>query len=258
MGKGDRRREEIANFVIAQGQVRIDDLIERFGVSRMTVHRHIDQLAAQGVLRKLHGAVSAQPSGIYESLFRYRTTLATPQKQALARAALDLIEPGQVVMLDDSSTAAALAPLLPERAPLTVVTNGLPVATALKEADGVDLICLGGQYHRTYDAFIGLVCESAIARLRADVLVCSASAVSGTSAFIQDGQMVRAKQAMMAASARRLLLLDDTKFGRTALHLFADLSAFDTVLASASLDAETVRRLDEAGIALRLVETEIR
>ncbi|WP_427022930.1 DeoR/GlpR family DNA-binding transcription regulator [Aureimonas ureilytica] len=258
MGKGDRRREEIANFVIAQGQVRIDDLIERFGVSRMTVHRHIDQLAAQGVLRKLHGSVSAQPSGIYESLFRYRATLATSQKQGLARAALDLIEPGQVVMIDDSSTAAALAPRLPERAPLTVVTNGLPVATALKEAEGIDLICLGGQYHRTYDAFIGLVCESAIARLRADVLVCSASAVSGTSAFIQDGQMVRAKQAMMAASARRLLLLDATKFGRTALHLFADLSAFDTVLASASLDAETARRLDEAGIALRLVETEIR
>lgn len=42
MGKGDGRREAIASFVIARGQVRIDELIEKFGVSRMTVHRHID------------------------------------------------------------------------------------------------------------------------------------------------------------------------------------------------------------------------
>ncbi len=258
MGKGEGRREAIASFVIARGQVRIDELIEEFGVSRMTVHRHIDQLAAQGVLRKLHGAVSALPSGIYESLFRYRQTVATAQKRALAEAALELIEPGQVVMMDDSSTAAALAPLLPTRAPLTVITNSLSVATTLKEEEGIDLIGLGGQYRPTYDAFIGLVCESAIARLRADILVCSASAVSGSSAFIQDGQVVRAKQAMMAASARRFLLVDATKFGRTALHLFADLASFDAVFSNASLEPETVRALDEAGIPLRLVETPFR
>lgn len=255
MGKGDGRREAIASFVIARGQVRIDELIEKFGVSRMTVHRHIDQLAAQGVLRKLHGAVSALPSGIYESLFRYRKTVATEQKRALAEAALELIEPGQVVMMDDSSTAAALVPLLPARAPLTIITNSLSVATTLKEEEGIDLIGLGGQYRPTYDAFIGLVCESAISRLRADILVCSASAVSGTSAFIQDGQVVRVKQAMMAASARRFLLVDATKFGRTALHLFADLASFDAVFSNASLEPETVRALDEAGIPLRLVET---
>ncbi|ALN73720.1 DeoR/GlpR family DNA-binding transcription regulator [Aureimonas sp. AU20] len=256
MGKGDARREEIASFVIARGQVRIDDLVAEFGVSRMTVHRHIDQLAAQGVLRKLHGAVSAQPSGIYESLFRYRETVAPEEKQALARAALELIEPGQVVMMDDSTTASALAPLLETRAPLTIVTNSLGVAQRVRHGEGIDLICLGGHYHPTYDAFIGHVCESAVARLRADVLVCSASAVSGRRAFIQDGQMVRAKQAMMAASARRLLLLDSTKFGKTALHLFADLADFDTVLASSAIAPQTARALKDSGIPLRLVETD--
>ncbi len=256
MGKGDDRREEIATYVIARGQVRIDDMAEHFGVSRMTIHRHIDQLAAQGVLRKLHGAVSAQPTGIYESLYRYRETVATSEKRALAKAALALIEPGQVVMLDDSSTAGALAPHLSERAPLTVITNSLSAAQHLKQIDGIDLIGLGGQYHRTYDALIGHVCESAIARLRADILVCSASAVSGTSAFIQDGQVVRAKQAMMAACASRLLLLDTTKFGKSALHHFADLSDFDAVLVPRHLSEEPRRALEAAGVPLRLVETD--
>jgi DeoR/GlpR family transcriptional regulator of sugar metabolism len=75
--KIDNRLDEIANYVIEKGEVRIDELVTYFNVSRMTIHRHIDRLAQQGVIRKLHGAVSAQPSGIYESLFRYRETVAT-------------------------------------------------------------------------------------------------------------------------------------------------------------------------------------
>ena len=253
--KSDDRRDEIASYVIAQGQVRVDDLVERFGVSRMTIHRHIDRLAQQGVLRKLHGAVSAQPSGVYESLFRYRQTVATAEKQALARAALAYIEPGQGVMLDDSTTASAVAHLLPGIGPLTVITNGVSAAAALHGADEIDLIHLGGQYHPTYDAYIGHLCEMAVSRLRADVLICSASAVSGGTAFIQDAQVVQVKQAMIAASSRRVLLLDGAKFGKVALHVMAELSAFDAVLVAGGLDAGTVDRLTDAGIPLRLVET---
>ena len=76
MTRGPDRRDEIAAFVAERGHVRVEELVERFGVSRMTIHRHVDQLAQRGMLHKLHGAVSAQPSGIYESLFRYRSGMA--------------------------------------------------------------------------------------------------------------------------------------------------------------------------------------
>ena len=171
MIKADERREEIAEYVIKLGQVRIDDLVEHFGVSRMTIHRHIDQLAHQGVLRKLHGAVTVQPSGLYESAFRYRVTVGRAEKDALARAAMDYVEPGQAVILDDSTTANAVAPLLLEVKPLTVITNSVSTAALLTNVDDIDFICLGGHYHRTYNAYIGIVCENAISRLRANVLI---------------------------------------------------------------------------------------
>lgn len=249
----ESRREEIANYVIEHGEARIDELVAAFGVSRMTIHRHVEELSRQGVLRKLHGAVSAQPSGVYESLFRFRQTRAAGAKAALARAALAEIEPGQVILLDDSTTASALAPLLPERAPLTVVTNSLGVAQRLAEAEGLSLISLGGEYHPTYNAFIGHICESALSRLRVNLLICSASAVTGTSALIQDPQVVRVKQAMIAAASRRLLLVDSSKFGKVALHLFADLTQFDTVLTDAGLPAGTQRSLAAAGVPLLVV-----
>jgi DeoR/GlpR family transcriptional regulator of sugar metabolism len=250
----DTRRDAIAAYVIARGEARIDELCAEFAVSRMTIHRHIDQLAQQGVLRKLHGGVSAQPSAIYESLFLRRQTVAQAQKQALARAALRLVEPGQVLMLDDSSTANAVAPLLPGCGPLTVVTNSLPAIAQLTRQDGIDLICLGGQYHPTYDACIGHLCETALAGLRANLLICSASAVDGLGCFIQDAQVVRVKQAMMASSARRVLLVDSGKFGRTALHRLGSLAEFDTVLVDNGLPAALAQDLRTAGVALQMVE----
>lgn len=255
MIKANERREDIANYVIKLGQVRIDDLVEHFGVSRMTIHRHIDQLAHQGVLRKLHGAVTVQPSGIYESTYRYRMTVGRTEKDALARAAMDYVGAGQVVMLDDSTTAGAIAPLLPHIKPLTVITNSVSSAEVLTSVEDVDFICLGGQYHRTYNAYIGIMCENAISRLRTDVLICSASAVTGTTSFIQDQQVVRVKQAMMAASTMRILLVDHFKFNKVALHVFEDLTSFDAVLVTDGIGDAMAQQLERAGVRLRIVRT---
>ncbi|GLS88175.1 DeoR family transcriptional regulator [Cypionkella aquatica] len=252
----ENRREEIAAYVLRQGEARIDDLVQHFGVSRMTIHRHIDQLAASGLLRKQHGGVTALPSGVYESLFRYRQTVATAEKSSLARAALRFVEPGQVVMLDDSSTSHAVAGLLPQLAPLTVITNSLASLQALTGMDEISLICLGGQFHPTYNAFIGHLCETALPALRANVLICSASAAQNGVAYIQDAQVTRTKQAMMASANRRILLLNHEKFGRSALHALAPLSTFDAVLTASTLPHAEIQALKAAGVRLHLIETD--
>jgi DeoR/GlpR family transcriptional regulator of sugar metabolism len=197
--------------------------------------------------------VTVQPSGLYESAFRYRVTVDKAEKEALAKAALSYVEPGQAVMLDDSSTASALAPLLVDVKPLTVLTNSVASAAHLTNVDEIDFICLGGQYHRTYNAYIGIVCENAIASLRANVFFCSASAIQGTTAFIQDPQVIRVKQAMMAASTQKILLLDHTKFEKVALHALSDLKSFDAVLVTDWLAEAQAEQLKQAGVKLRVV-----
>lgn len=249
-----QRRDEIAAYVAARGEVRIDDLVAAFGVSRMTIHRHVEELARLGVLRKLHGAVSAQPSGVYESLHGYRAGRHAAAKAALARAALAEITAGDALMLDDSTTLAALAPLLPGRGPLTVVTNSLGVMQALAGAEDIALITPGGAYHPTYHAFIGPLCETALAGLRANVALVSASAIDGMAALIQDGQVTRAKQAMLAAAARRVLLVDSSKFGRVALHKLAELTDFHAVFTDSALPGATAETLRAAGVPLHLVD----
>lgn len=254
--KAADRREQIADYVIQVGYARIEDLIERFRISRMTVHRHLDSLERQGVLRKLHGAVTVQPSGLYESGFRYRSTIGQAEKRALARAALDYVEPGQAVMIDDSTTTLAVAQLLPQVQPLTVITNGVASAEILTKADEIELICLGGAFNRTYNSYLGLLCEHMIAELRVNVLFLSASAVQGGTAFHQDQQVIRVKRAMMAVARQRVLLVDHRKFGGLALHKLADLTQFEAVVTTEGLPAAEIAQLEKSGIRLRVVPVE--
>lgn len=148
----------------------------------------------------------------------------------------------------------ALAGLLPEAHPLTVITNSHASAAKLIGADEVELISLGGKYHRNYNAYIGITCEKAVASLRANVLFCSASAIDGVTAFIQDAQVTKVKQAMMASSIRRILLVDSSKFGKVALNVLGDLTAFDTVLTTDRVREEERAHLRQAGVNLEIVK----
>jgi DeoR/GlpR family transcriptional regulator of sugar metabolism len=250
------RHEWIAEIVLREDFVSLKDLAARLNVSLMTVHRDLDELERQGVLRKVRGGATPQPSSLFESNVRYRLTLAMTEKQTLARAAIDQVESGQSVMIDESTTGLALARLLPGRAPLTVITNSLTVVQELRPIPEIHLIVLGGDYWPRHDAFCGLACEAAVAALRADLLFMSTTAISGGVAYQPDQDMAIAKRAMIDAAARRVLLVDHSKFGRVALHRLAPLTAFDLVMTDDGIDAAGLRQLQEAQVAFEVVSRE--
>lgn len=235
------------------GAVGVDDLAQRFGVSRMTVHRDLDDLQQSGLLRKVRGGASIQSNSKFESDYRYRERQAAPEKRRIAAAAAERIEPGQTVVIDDGSTAALVAEFLPERRPLTVITNNLVVITRLAGQTGIDLISLGGHYSKKFHGFFGLVAEEALRGLRADVAFLSTSAIKGAMAYHQDQEVVHCKRLMIAAAERRFLLVDHGKFGRTALHFLTELTAFDAVLTGDRLPAGLAAPLDEAGVRLDVI-----
>src|SRR5574337_871378 len=109
----NERQEWITRYILEHGSVLIDDLVERFNVSRMTIHRDLDDLEKQGVLRKIRNGATAQPSGLFESDIRYRLNQQKAEKVAIAPVALSFIEPGQSILLDEATTLLPLVHLLP-------------------------------------------------------------------------------------------------------------------------------------------------
>jgi DeoR/GlpR family transcriptional regulator of sugar metabolism len=246
------RQERIADHVLREGSVSASRLAETFGVSLMTVHRDLDELERQGVVRKFRGGVSAQPSSVFESNVAYRLRTARAEKAAIARFARTLVEPGMAVLLDDSTTTLGVAELLSDAAPLTVITNFLKVINTVTRVDGVRLIALGGEYHPAHDSFLGVPCIEAIDSLHADLLLTSTSAASGGLTYHQEQEIVLVKRAMMRSATRKVLLMDSTKLGATALHQLAPLSDFDDVVVDSGAPAEVVRALRDGRVTVHV------
>lgn len=246
------RQNKIAELILRDAFISIPDLVEMFHVSSMTVHRDLAQLEQQGILRKVKGGATAEPSYLFESHFPYRVKARAEEKEAIATAALSYIEPGDVIMLDDSTTALTLAKHLPDFSHLTLITNLLPTINLLKSVTQLHLICLGGDYLPRHHAFVGSLCEEMIGNLRANTLFMSTSAVNGGFLFHQEENVVRIKRAMIRSSARRILLLDHTKLGKQALREIAPLSAFDLVIVDFNTPADKVKMLTDQSIPVKI------
>lgn len=249
------RQQELLAYVIGRGNAQIEELAERFAISRMTIHRDIQALAAKGLLRKVHGGVSTLSSGTVETSVLHRTHRATSEKKAIARLASQGIEAGQIVVLDDSTTAALLADHVMRKGPLTVITNSLGIGTRLSSASDVNLISLGGRYHPTFDAFFGNLCELSISALRANTLFMSVSAVHGVTAFHQEHDVIKAKLAMMEIVERRVLMVDSMKFDVCALNRLAPLAAFDEIITDVGISPSIKARFEDAGLNLTIASS---
>jgi DeoR/GlpR family transcriptional regulator of sugar metabolism len=247
------RRQLIAEAVMTEGSMRIEDLTDRFGISLMTAHRDVDELVSRGLFRKTRGIVTAAPTSLIESSDVYRSSRQSLEKAAIARAAMGFIEPGQAIFLDDSTTILQMAGHLPEKVPLTVITNSLNLMNELKAVPDVTLLGLGGQFYNWCNAFMGRMTISEIERLRADTVFMSMSAILDDVAFHQSPDMVETKRAMFDSAARRILLADHTKFERRALYAFAALTEFDLVIVDDQIAPAHIERMRSKGINLMVV-----
>lgn len=249
-----QRRDAIRERVSANGHVRIEDLVKEHGVSLMTVHRDLDALERAGWLRKIRGAATAEPSTVFHGDVDHRMRVMMAEKREVARAAITLVQPGQAVALDDSTTALEVARLLVGYEPLTVVTNFLPTMQVLAGDSGIDLIGLGGAYYPAYGAFLGPQTVEAIRPLQTDLLLLSTTAITRAACFHQSQDTVMVKRALMETTAQRVLLADHGKFTRRGLHRLAMVAEFDLVVVDSQTDAGILSELRDAGASVMVAE----
>jgi DeoR/GlpR family transcriptional regulator of sugar metabolism len=236
------------------GFVRVDTLAREYGVSIMTVHLDLDELERLGFLYKIRGGATSAPTTTFHGDLEHRMQAQVDAKLAVAREVLrSEVESGQVIALDDSTTSLVLARLLPEKAPLTVVTHFLPVIRALAAQPGIELIGLGGRYDAAYDSFLGQATAEAAAGLRYDLLFLSTTAVADGVCYIQSLDTVITRRALIASAARSVALIDHTKFDRRALHRLVGLSELDRVVVDEGTSGGLIRRERARGATIDIV-----
>ena len=252
------RRSEIVQFVKARGGARIDELADQFGVSTMTIHRDLDRLHAQGMLKKVRSGAEAPPSEAFERNIDLRKALNLVEKQAVARAGFEWAARQidmQAVALDDSTTALHLLPLLIAHLPLTVVTNFLPAINELSGDPRVRLNAIGGDYVPEFSSFVGPQSVRALRDMHYDVLFMSVPAVSRGMCFHPSSPAADLKRAFMDSAELSVLLIDHTKVTRRAVHRICDVQDFDVVVVDEGLGEKEIQRLEDGGANIVVAPT---
>src|SRR5207302_4641553 len=140
----DDRMRYVCQLLEGQDGVTVGELATTFGVSEVTVRSDLAALAHRGLIARIRGGARALQRGQSEVAFDVRLRVQEAEKRAIARAAAAMVDDGEAVALDSSTTAFYIALEFREKRELVVVTNGLRVAAALADAAGVSVIVPGG------------------------------------------------------------------------------------------------------------------
>lgn len=248
----EQRRQEVLREVLERDEVRIDDLAGEFGVSLMTMHRDLDDLAARRLLRKLRGYVKSFPSLTVETATRFRVGLHAEEKEAIASAAISEVRPGSTVIVDDSSTLFPLAKRMTEIEGLTVVTNSVTVAQILSGA-GTEVVLIGGRFRSEFDSCTGSDVLRSLSRIRADIAFMSVTTISEGGLFHPIQDYAEIKEAACESATRAVLLVDYSKFGKTATYAHGDVSAYDLVVTDNRTPEDELAAIRALGTAVRVV-----
>lgn len=242
----EARQSMIIDHLTEEGSASAADLVELTGRSLMTIHRDIDELASKGFIRKFHGGVSALPTSVFESSAEFRRTRNASAKRALAQSAASFIEPGMSIMIDDSTTALALAPHLTETGPLTVLTNFRLLGEELRHSENIHLIMIGGSYSRSHDSYIGPPDITGLSSYSVDIVFQSTSTMDTTWTYHQEQDVVAMKRVMLSAGARRVLMMDGSKVGKTSLHRYVPVAEFTDVVLTGDVTEDVTASIDES------------
>ena len=244
------RRDTIQRLLLEQDSVTVRDLAERFNVSAMTVHRDLDALESIGVLRKVRGGATAQPTAVYESSLGFRLGQRPEAKRRIAELAAARVKPGASVALDDSTTTLAMLPFLAELEDLTIVTYFASVVeeVARLTPDTLKLIVIGGTYSHKYHSFGGVLAEEQLLRLSVDHSFISVPAVDvERGAFHQELDQAALKRTLVHVARDASLLVDATKFESSALHQIVELAELHAIYVDDRASQEIVASLRRSG-----------
>jgi|SRR5579864_2310082 len=240
------RRDEIAHR-LAHGQpVVAATLAVEFNISEDAIRRDLRALAADGLCRRVYGG--ALPITPTSAPMAARMDEARERKAALARAAVALIQPGELLFLDSGSTNLALVEVLPEDSELIVATNSIDIAAAVLRRSDLQLIMIGGAVDPAVGGCVDASAVQSVLQMNIDrcfIGSCAISSKGGISAFsLADATF---KRAVLAASARSAVLVTTDKFTTRAAHRVAAIGTIECVVVEHDLPRAEHASLSKAG-----------
>lgn len=211
----EERKQKILTELDHNGTVQIRQLTAQLNASESTIRRDLEDLAKDGVLKRVHGGAQKISSLRDEPGVREKATANTAAKVAIARSAAAMISSGDLIFIDAGTTAAQMIPLLKEK-DVTVVTTGVDNASLLADY-GVSTILLGGTVKPLTKAVIGAEAARSLSLYRFNIAFLGTNGVHARyGCTTPDPEEAATKRVAIEQAARTVILADTSKFGSTS------------------------------------------
>jgi DeoR/GlpR family transcriptional regulator of sugar metabolism len=231
------RRQAILDALGRDGKVVAARLVRELGVSEDTIRRDLRELAAQGLVQRVHGG--ALPPAPQPGSFAHRRETSAPAKAALAEAGAGLLRNARVVLLDGSTTNLELARRLPPDQPCTVLTNSPPIAAALAEHPVAEVVMIGGRLDKRAQVTTGAAAVDFIRSVRADACVLGVCALHPEAGLSTDDlEEAQVKRAMVESAADVIALATADKLRAGSAYLVAPVAELTHLVAEAEASDE--------------------
>ncbi len=241
-----QRRRAIIDLLNENGEVSVEALAEQFSTSEVTIRKDLAALESNGLLLRRYGGAVPVP----QELMADPVEKVSVRKQAIAKAAAQLIRDHNRIILDSgSSTTAALLPELSSKQGLVVMTNSLSIANALRELENEPTILMtGGTWDPKSEGFQGQLAEQILRSYNFDQFFIGADGLDlerGTTTFNELYSLSR----VMAEVAREVIVMAESdKIGRKIHNLELPWSAIKVLVTDDGLDEKDKQKIEQQGV----------
>jgi DeoR/GlpR family transcriptional regulator of sugar metabolism len=248
------RQYRILEEVRERGAVRVSELSLLLDVSDMTIRRDLDALAAQGELDKVHGGATTKRSpSTDEPGFEAKRVRQTAEKEAIAAAAVALVEPGSAIGLSAGTTTWTLARQLAGVPDLTVVTNSTRVADELVSAGHAHgalrtapNVILTGGVRTPSDALVGPIAVASLESMHLDLVFLGVHGMDPRAGYTTPNMLeADTDRALVAAGRRLVVVADHTKWATVGISTIVGLDGADVVVTDDHLPTDAQDTLRE-------------
>jgi DeoR/GlpR family transcriptional regulator of sugar metabolism len=227
---GAERRAAMLAVLARDGKLVASRLVEELRVSEDTVRRDLRDLAARGLVQRVHGG--ALPPAPQPGSFADRRETCTAEKAAIARAVVEVVAGARVLLIDGSTTNLEVARLLPATRAGTVLTNSPPIAAALADHPSLEVVVIGGRMDKRAQVTVGASAVDAIRGVRADACLLGVCALHPELGLTTDDLAeAEVKRAMVRSSGEVVAPATSDKLRAASAYLVAPVSEVTHVVA---------------------------
>lgn len=245
------RRNQILEILRRDDRVLVSPLAVQFDVSEETIRRDLAHLEQLGMAVKCYGGATLADNRNAPP-FKVRKKLNVEEKKTVAALVAQMVDDGDFLMLDDSSTCYFIIRALHGKKGLTIVTNSIEIILELSGLhEDWNVISTGGNLNQSVFAFYGRKAEDTVRAFHVDKTIISCAGMDRNGQFTEAGiENAAMKQAMMDSGREVILAMDSHKFNTTAFISVGSLSQVSTIVTNADPGKEWRDYLAELNIRL--------